>query len=148
MVQNPPENFPRLSPYLYYEDAAGAIEFLTGAFGFEERMRIPGPDGRVGHAELQIADAVVMPGEPMGAYKNPRQIGHVTQGVYVYVDDVDKHFEVAKTAGAKIVEEPNDKFYGDRSYTVDDPEGHQWFFAQHVRDVSEEELAKGAAQPG
>lgn len=146
MVQNPPQDFPRLSPYLFYKDAAAAIDFLTTTFGFEERMRLAGPDGSVGHAEVQLADAVVMLGTPGPDYRNPMELGGATQGLYVYVDDVDKHFEVARAAGATITEEPSDKFYGDRSYTAEDPEGHVWYFGQHIRDVSEEELAAGAAE--
>lgn len=145
-VQNPPESFPRLSPYLYYKDAAAAIDFLTGAFGFTERLRIPGPGGRVGHAELDYQGSVVMMGEPMGDFKTPKERGGPTEGIYLYVDDVDKHFQVATEAGAEITEEPNDKFYGDRSYTARDPEGHEWFFATHTSDPSEEEMAKAAAE--
>ena len=145
MVQNPPEHFPRLSPYLYYRDAGAAIDFLTSAFGFEERFVMRDPEGNVGHAEGVLEDAVVMLGTPGPDYRNPKQLGGVTQGLYVYVDDVDKHFEVAQAAGATIVSPPSDQFYGDRNYTAADPEGHHWFFGQHVRDVSEEELHEGAA---
>jgi PhnB protein len=145
MPQNPPEGYTRVIPYLYYEDSAAAIDFLTTAFGFTEKVRMAGDDGRVNHAELTIADGVVMFGTPGDDYKNPKNLGGKTQSIYVYVDDVDAHFEQAKAAGAKIVREPEDQFYGDRSYVVEDPEGHEWDFATHVRDVSPEEMQAAMA---
>lgn len=140
MPANPPENMPRIAPYLLYEDVASALSWLAGTFGFRERMRLPGPDGTVTHAEMEFADGVVMMGCPGSEYQNPRRLSHVTQSLYVYVDDVDKHFLHAKASGAKILEEPADQFYGDRRYAAEDPEGHQWFFAQHVRDVAFEDM--------
>jgi len=140
MPANPPENMPRITPYLLYEDVASALEWLARAFGLRERMRLPGPDGKVSHAEMELADGVVMMGCPGADYRNPRRTGHVTQELYVYVDDVDKHFERANGAGATILEEPRDQFYGDRRYRAADPEGHHWCFAQHVRDVAPEDL--------
>jgi uncharacterized glyoxalase superfamily protein PhnB len=140
MAANPPENMPRITPYLYYEDVATALGFLAEAFGFHERMRVPGPDGKVMHAEMDLADGVIMLGSPGPTYRNPKRLGEHTQNVYVYVDDVDRHCARAKAAGATIFSEPADQFYGDRNYGAEDPEGHQWYFAQHVRDVSPEEL--------
>jgi PhnB protein len=140
MPTNPPENTPRVTPYLLYEDVAGAIGWLTTAFGFRESMRIPGPDGKIAHAEMRMADGLIMMGCPGPQYQNPKRLGHVTQHLYVYVDDVDAHFERAKKTGAKILEEPKDQFYGDRRYGAEDPEGHCWYFAQHVRDVSPEQI--------
>jgi PhnB protein len=140
MPANPPENMPRITPYLYYEDVANALTWLAGAFGFKERMRMPGPDGSIMHAEMELSDGVVMMGRPGPDYSNPKHVGHTTQGLYIFVDDVDKHFQRAKQAGATILNEPEDQFYGDRRYTAEDPEGHQWFFAQHVRDVAPEDM--------
>jgi len=140
MPPNPPDGYMRVMPYLLYKDSAAALEFLTTAFGFTEKLRIADEAGTVNHAEVQADDAVIMFGTPGEDYKNPNELGGRTQSVYVYVDDVDSHFERAKAAGAAIVREPEDQFYGDRSYTVNDPEGHQWSFATHVRDVSPEEL--------
>jgi PhnB protein len=131
---------PRITPYLLYEDVAGALKWLGDAFGLRERMRMPGPDGKIGHAEMELADAVVMMGCPGPTYRNPKRVGHVTQELYVYVDDVDKHFQRAKGAGATILEEPADQFYGDRRYRAVDPEGHHWSFATHVRDVAPEDM--------
>jgi PhnB protein len=92
------------------------------------------------HAEMESADGVVMLGCPSPDYQNPSKLGQVTQSLYVYVDDVDKHFDHAKASGAKIINEPEDQFYGDRRYTTEDPEGHQWFFATHVRDIAPEDM--------
>jgi uncharacterized glyoxalase superfamily protein PhnB len=101
---------PRITPYLLYEDVASALEWLAKTFGLRERMRMPGPNGKVMHAEMELADGVVMMGNPGPDYRNPKRVGHVTQQLYVYVDDVDKHFEIAKGAGAKILAEPEDQF--------------------------------------
>lgn len=147
MAQNPPEGFPRITPYLLYKDVAGALDFLTRAFGFHERLRVPAPDGSVAHAEVELGDGVVMMGNPGGDYRNPKEHGHPSQLLYVYVDDVDKHCEVAEAAGATIVSAPEEKYYGDRAYLAEDPEGHQWNFAQHVRDVSPEEIPQAPATP-
>ncbi len=130
---------PTITPYLLYEDGAAAIEFLTGAFGFREVLRSQSPEGRVWHAELELGDGNVFLGEPGREYKNPRRLGTITVGIHVYVSDVDAHCQRARAAGAEIREEPSDQEYGDRRYTAVDPEGHQWFFAQRVRDVSPEE---------
>jgi uncharacterized glyoxalase superfamily protein PhnB len=141
VVQNPPKGYPRISPYLYYEDGAAAIEWLTRAFGFRERMRMPGEDGRIMHAELELDGGVVMlANPPREGFKNPKALGTNTSSVYTYVDDVDSHFDRAKEAGAKILQEPETMPYGDRHYGAKDPEGHEWWFGQHVKDVSPEEM--------
>lgn len=140
MPQNPPKNMPRITPYLYYQDVGAASDWLVKTFGFEERMRMNGPDGKVMHTEVALADGVVMMGRPAGEYRNPRELRQTTQGLYVYVDKVDEHFQHAKKAGAKILKEPEDQFYGDRRYTAEDPEGHEWFFATHVKDVAPEDM--------
>jgi PhnB protein len=140
MPANPPENMPRITPYLLYEDVEAALAWLPKAFGLKERMRMPGPDGKIVHAEMELADGLVMMGCPGPDYRNPKRLGQVTQNLYVFVDDVDKHFQHARESGAKILEEPVDQFYGDRRYSAEDPEGHQWFFATHVRDVSPEDM--------
>jgi uncharacterized glyoxalase superfamily protein PhnB len=140
MPKNPPENMPRITPYLFYEDVDSILDWLARAFGFRERMRVPGSDGRTTHAEMETADGVVMMGWPGPEYRNPARLGHATQNIYVYVDDVEGHYEKAKKAGAEIIDELTDKPYGDRMYRVQDPEGHQWAFAEHVRDVPPEDL--------
>jgi PhnB protein len=145
MPQNPPEGYPSVMPYLLYEDSDAALGFLVDAFGFTEKLRLTDDGGRVNHAEVQMNDGVIMLGTPPGDYKNPAKLGGTTQSVYVYVDDVDAHYQRAKQAGAKIVREPEDQFYGDRNYGVEDPEGHEWYFGTHVRDVSEDEMRTAAS---
>lgn len=140
MPRNPPENMPRITPYLLYEDVAGALDWLSRTFGFEERLRLPAPDGSVAHAEMELADGVIMMGHPGPEYRNPKRLGHVTQQLYVYVDDVDAHFEHSRREGAAILQKPEDQFYGDRRYAAEDPEGHHWYFAQKVRDVAPEDM--------
>ena len=140
MPQNPPQGYPHVMPYLYYEDAAAALDFLAGAFGFTEKVKMTDDSGNVAHAEVTLGDGVIMLGTPSPDYKNPKNLGGKTHSIYAYVDDVDAHYERAKAAGGKITQEPEDKFYGDRNYGVEDPEGHEWFFGTHVRDVSPEEM--------
>jgi uncharacterized glyoxalase superfamily protein PhnB len=119
--------YPQLCPYLYYENGAEAMHWLAKAFGFRERMRVAEDDGTIRHAEMELGDAVIMLGTPPG-HKSPAHLGQVTVGMYVRVDDVDAHYERAKTAGADIENEPTNQDYGDRSYGVRDLEGHQWWF--------------------
>ena len=140
MPKNPPADTPRVTPYLYYQDVAAALRFLADAFGFREKLRMPGSDGKIAHAEMTLGDGLVMMGCPGAEYRNPKRLGQTTQSLYVYVDDVDAHCARAKKAGAKIINEPEDQFYGDRRYGAEDPEGHHWFFATHVRDVAPEDL--------
>jgi PhnB protein len=140
MPANPPENVPQVSPYLLYEDVAGALEWLSKAFGLRERTRVADASGTVHHAEMEIGDGLIMMGCPGPDYQSPRRHGHVTASLYVYVDDVDVHFDQARAAGATIFAEPEDQLYGDRRYGARDPEGHEWYFAQYVRDVPPEEL--------
>jgi len=129
MLKKPPAGYPRISPYLNYEDTGSMMVWLERVFGLQPRHRQTDCDGRVLHAEMTIDDGVVMMGSPGGSFQNPRHLGHSTQSLYVYIDNVDMHCEQAKSAGAKIIEEPNTQPYGDRRYGVSDPEGHIWYFA-------------------
>jgi PhnB protein len=131
--------YPTITPYLLYEDVPAAIDWLSRAFGFRERLRFAGKDGTVSHAEIELGDGTIMLGDPGSDYRNPNRLGAVTQYVHVYVDEVDAHYKRAKSAGATISSEPKDQEYGDRSYSVRDLEGHAWTFAQHVREVAPEE---------
>jgi PhnB protein len=140
MPANPPANMPRITPYLYYEDVAAALSWLGKTFGFRERMRMPGPDGKIMHAEMELGDGVIMMGCPGPEYRNPKKLGATTQNIYVYVDDVDQHHKRARDAGARILAEVKDQFYGDRSYGAEDLEGHHWYFATHTRDVAPEDM--------
>jgi uncharacterized glyoxalase superfamily protein PhnB len=125
-----------ITPYLYYEDVDAALKWLAKAFGFRRYgVRNTGRDGKVDHAAMQFGEGIVMMGRPPAKmkYKNPKRLGQATQSLYVNVENVDRHFERARKAGAKILEEPADTEYGPRRYGVEDPEGHQWYFAQDLK---------------
>jgi len=123
-----------ITPYLLYEDVGGALKFLSKAFGFRRHGRaMVGPDGRVNHAAMKLGDDLVMMGCPGSKYRNPKRLGQATQSLYVNVGDADKHFERARKAGATILQEPGDTLYGHRRYGAEDPEGHQWYFAQEIK---------------
>ncbi len=142
MAQTPPEGMPRMTPYLFYNDLAAALQWLEKAFGFQPRMSMPGPNGEIVHAEMALEDAVIMMGpasDERGA-RSPQDLPAVTQSLYVYVDDIAAHFAQAKGVGAKIMSEPQDMFWGDRMYYALDCEGHHWNFAQHVRDIAPEDM--------
>jgi uncharacterized glyoxalase superfamily protein PhnB len=128
-----------ITPYLLYADCGAALDFLSRAFGFREVMRYAGDGGYVNHAEMELNGATIYLGDPGDTYRSPKELGAVTVGIHVYVDDVDAHFARAKDAGAEIVDPPADQAYGDRRYTAKDPEGHEWFFATRVREVAPEE---------
>jgi PhnB protein len=128
-----------ITPYLLYEDVDAALSFLAKAFGFEEVLRYTGEEGYVNHAEMRLDDAKIYLGDPGEEYRNPKKLGNETVGIYVLVDDVDAHFERAKAAGAEIREEPTDQEYGERRYSARDPEGHEWFFAQPIKEVAPED---------
>ena len=130
-----------IAPYLMYEDAAAAMGFLANAFGFREIVRSLAPDdGRVWHAEMELEGARIYLGQP-DEYKNPNHLGGVTVSVHVYVDDVDACYERAKSAGATITAEPDDRDYGERRFQATDPEGQTWIFATRVGEPSPEWLA-------
>lgn len=142
-----PDGYPAIAPYLMVEGAAGAIEFYCNVFGATERMRMPGPDGRIGHAELQVGDSIVMLADTspeMGA-RSPQDIGGTPVTLMIYVEDVDAVFERALNAGATSERPVEDQFYGDRAGQFLDPFGHRWFVATHIEDVSPEEMGRRAA---
>jgi PhnB protein len=142
-----PKNYPRLMAYLMIPGAAKAIDFYTRALGAKEKMRMPGPNGMIGHAELLFGDSLLMladffPGMGVGS---PESLKGTTFSFMYYVKDVDAVFKQAVDAGAKPVFPPADKFYGDRMGCITDPFGHVWNLATHVEDVSPKEMAKRAA---
>lgn len=129
-----------VTPYLYYEDVARALDWLSKAFGFRETVRYERAAGYVNHAEMDVGDgSPIYLGDPGDDYRNPKRLGTSTCSVYVYVADVDAHHARAVEAGATIIDELHDEEYGDRRYGADDPEGHQWFFAQRIKEVAPEE---------
>ncbi len=134
---------PRIVPSLFYEDPVAALDFLEAAFGFEISMRITDDTGRIVHAEMIHGDGRIMLGQVGWApfAKAPTQLdGANTQGVHLEVADVGAHCAQARKAGAEILMEPADQFYGDRTYRAVDCGGHHWSFSQHIRDVSVEEM--------
>jgi uncharacterized glyoxalase superfamily protein PhnB len=136
-----------ITPYLLYKDVDAALDFLSRAFGFEETLRYTGAEGYVNHAEMRLGGTPIFLGDPGEQYRNPRELGQETVGIYVYVDeDVDALCERARAAGAAIKEEPTDQEYGDRRFTALDPEGHYWFFAQRIREVAPEEWGAEVAR--
>ena len=145
-----PDGYPTVTPYLFTDGAAAAIEFYTTVFGATERMRMAGPDGRVGHAELAIGDSVIMLADehPEIGVIGPKSVGGTPVMLSVYVADVDTTVALALKSGATLVEPIENKFYGDRSGQIEDPFGHRWNVATHVEDIAPEEMAKRAAAAG
>jgi len=129
----PPAGWPRITPAIFYDDAEAAIAFLVKAFGFEVRLKVPGPDGGVMHSELLLEDGVIMVASARAQppRKSPRTLGGISQSLYIFVGDVEAHYQRAKAAGATILGEPMTS-RGNRHYFVEDPEGHYWGFAEHV----------------
>ena len=143
-----PNGWPRLSPALFYDDAATAIDWLCRAFGFDVRLKIEGDHGRIEHSELVYGEGVIMVGtagpnvrRPGVTFRtSPKAVGGAnTQTLMLYVDDVEAHCSRTRAAGATIFAEPEEHDYGadhwsDRSYGAVDPEGHHWWFTQRLRD--------------
>ena len=137
--KTPPEGCQRVIPYLGYRDCPAALRFLCDAFGFEERFRYPMPDGKIGHAELSYQGNVLMLASAWveAGQVSPLDLEGVHAMVYCYVDDVDAHFERARTAGATIIQQPEDQ-YGTRSYRALDLEGHRFIFASELAGATPE----------
>ena len=145
-----PEGYHSITPYLSIKGAAEAIAFYQRAFGAVELYRMPMPDGRVGHAELQIGDSRIMlademPEMPDAVAKSPRTLQGTSFGLALYLKDVDAAFAQAIAAGGTVKRPVKTQFYGDRSGTLEDPFGHVWTLSTHVEDVSPEEMKKRAA---
>jgi PhnB protein len=142
-----PDDYPRVSPYLFVDGASSAIDFYRSVLGARERMRMPGPDGTVFHAELELGDSIIMLGDenPDMDVRGPRSIGGTPMMLHVYVEDVDSVFERAIGAGAKALRPVEDQFYGDRSGRFEDPFGHRWDVATHVEDVPPKDMEQRAA---
>ena len=143
MADNPPADTPRVVARLAYDDAAAALEFLNHAFDFPERpgARVASSDGTIVITEVDVLDSYIMVGKAGGhGLASPASAGAATQALIVYVDQIDAHFERARDAGAEIVSEPADQFWGDRRYEARDPEGHLWSFHEHTRDVPQYQI--------
>jgi PhnB protein len=137
-----PADYPGITPYLSVKGAADAIEFYKKAFDAMEVMRLPNPDGTLGHAEIKIGSALVMLADEYPDYGNlsPKTLSGSAVRLHVYVEDVDAFFEKAVAAGAKVLIPIADQFYGDRSGRLEDPFGHVWLVSTHVEDVTPEEM--------
>ena len=135
-----PEGYGTVTPYVVVPGAEGIVQFMKVVLGARERMRMPGPNGTIGHAEVEIGDSVVMIADP------PAGSGPTPAMLHVYVDDADAAYERALKAGAVSTREPKTEFYGDRMAGVRDAAGNEWYFATHVEDVSPEEAERRAAE--
>ena len=137
-----PEGYHTVTPYLVVNDAAGALEFYEKAFGAKEKVRMPGPGGRIMHAEFQIGDSMIMMTEAGGPNKSPQSYGGSPVSIFIYVDNVDSVFDQAVKAGAKADMPPQDMFWGDRFGKLTDPFGHYWALATHIEDVSPQDMKR------
>jgi len=147
-VQAIPTGYQVVTPYLSVRGAAQAIDFYKVAFGAKEVMRMPGPGGKLGHAELRIGDALVMLADEHGAmdFLGPQTRGGTTVLIHLYVKDVDGTARRAVDAGGELIRPVQNQFYGDRTGSVRDPFGHIWHLATHVEDVAPAEMSKRAAE--
>ena len=143
-----PNSYPRVIPYLAVDGAAEAIEFYKDVLGAEERMRMPMPDGKIGHAEIQIGDSHVMLADefPEMGFLSPLTVGGSPVMMHLYVEDVDATANKAVAAGAKVTKPVADQFYGDRGGQLQDPFGHNWYVSTHKEDVSPEEVKERSAK--
>ena len=141
-----PDGYHTATPYLAVDDAAQAIDFYKRAFGAKERVLMEAPDNKIGHAELEIGDSLVMLSDPFpqGSTRPPKELGGTSVSVFMYVEDVDAVVKQAVDAGATVTMEVADQFWGDRFGSVTDPFGHSWSLATHVEDVAPEEMAERA----
>lgn len=143
-----PQGYNSITPYLIVKGAAQAIDYYKNVFGASEVFRMDGPDGKVGHAELQIGDSRIMLADEnpnMGqGYTSAATIGASPVSLYLYIPDVDSVVERAVSAGAKLLKPVQDQFYGDRSGFIQDPFGHLWGVATHVEDVAPQEVEERA----
>lgn len=149
MSVNPvPEDYPRVTPYLCVDGAAAAIDFYVSVLGATERMRMPAPGGKIGHAELQLGNSIIMLADefPEMGFRSPKAVGDTPVTLHVYVEDVDSVFADALAKGARELRAVKNEFYGDRTGQFEDPFGHRWSVASHVEDIPEEEMAKRAKE--
>lgn len=146
MVKPIPDGYHTITPYIAVPDGRAALEFYSNALGAQVLFQMPGPDGRIAHAELQIGDSRVMLADeyPEIGFRAAPTIGGTPVFMHLYVDDCDAWFARAVAAGARVMRPLQDQFYGDRGGQVEDPFGHVWYFATHKEDVSPEELEERA----
>ena len=145
-----PAGYSTVVTYISVKGASDAIAYYKKAFSAEELVRMPMPDGKVGHAELKIGDSILMLADEMdhpdAIAKSPRTLGGVTSGLALYVADCDAVFNRAVEAGGKVRRPLTNQFYGDRSGTIEDPFGHCWTIGTHVEDVPPDEMQRRMAE--
>jgi PhnB protein len=141
-----PPGYHSITPYLVVNEASRAIEFYKQAFGAKETVRMGGPGGKVGHAELKIGDSMLMLSDEMpgSGTRSPQSLGGSPVSIFMYVESVDSVFNQAVKAGAKADMPPQDMFWGDRFGKLTDPFGHSWAIATHIEDVAPQEMEKRA----
>jgi PhnB protein len=137
-----PDGYHSIQPYLHIRGAAAAIEFYKKAFGATERMRMPAPDGRLQHAEIEIGGSCIMLADeyPEKQIYSPQHLGGSAVSIMLYVENCDATYQQALVAGAKSLREPADQHYGDRMSGIEDPFGFQWWISTHIKDISLEEM--------
>jgi len=138
------DGYSDITPYLIVKGASHAIEFYKKAFGATEILRSEMPDGKIGHAELTIGDSKIMLADEFPAMKAfaPQKYGGSPVTLHLYVKDMDAVLAAAVKLGAKLTKPAEDMFYGDRSGSLEDPFGHNWYISTHIEDVSDEETQK------
>jgi len=141
-----PPGYHSVTPYLVVKGASQAIDFYRKAFGAQELLRLPLPDGKVAHAEVKIGDSPVMLADESEEYRGPQPGTGAPVSLMVYVTDVDRVFAQAIAAGATELRPVADQFYGDRLGTLRDPFGHVWSLATHVEDVAPDEIERRFAK--
>ena len=139
-----PDGYSSVTPYLIVTGAANALDYYKMAFDAQEIMRMPGPGGKIVHAEIQIGSSRIMLADesPEMGHKSPQTLGGSGTGLMLYVPDVDDTFQRAVSGGGKVVRAVQNQFYGDRSGTLTDPFGHSWTIATHVEDVAEDDMKR------
>ena len=148
-----PKGYHTVTPSLFVAGATKALEFYKKALGAEELMRFEGPDGKIMHSEIKVGDSIVMLADEMPEYggKGPKSIGGTPVSFFVYGENVDAAWKRALDAGAKEIQPLADQFWGDRTGCLEDPFGHHWWLAQHIEDLTPEQIRKNAeaffAQP-
>jgi len=150
MVKPVPEGYHTVTPYLIVKGGTEALAFYARAFGAIEHLRIPGPGGKIGHAEIAIGDSRIMLADehPEIGALGPTTVGGTPVSLHLYVEDVDAVVARAVAAGATLIRPVADQFYGDRVGGIADPFGHRWFIATHKEDLTDEELQRRAAAQG
>jgi PhnB protein len=141
-VKPVPDGYHTATPYLIVQNASSAIDFYKKAFGATELLRMPGPGGRIMHAEIKVGDSIIMLADesPEMGHRSPPSLGGTPVSLLLYLNDVDAQFKQAVGAGATVQRPLRDEFYGDRTGTVIDPFGHIWSLSTHKEDLSPEQM--------